>query len=190
MPAMTPLLSAADSGWDTKSTYDFCNERIGIIPCKGEGEMGGRPYRLGQIERGENEGQLLFGVNTDYWETDLQSRLDERLPGEPNSLTLCKDACRDLAFLTEICNATLADRFDNRGNAKLLWVKKEENVPNDWRDAIRYGLALGQMLIESGDIPRESVPSIVVSEERDRAPFVRTPATESASGGWIRRRTH
>lgn len=189
MPAMTPILSAADSGWDTKGTYDFCNAHKGVFACKGEGEMGGKPYRLGQIDRGENEGQLLFGVNTDYWETDLQARLDERLPGEPGSLTLCVDATRDIEFLTEICNGTLADKIDARGNAKLLWIKKDENIPNDWRDGIRYGLALGQLIVESGDLPAESSPSIAAKEAKDKSAFVRSPDSENTSGGWIRRRT-
>lgn len=190
MPPVTPILAAADSGWDTKNTYDFCNTHKQIFACKGEGEMGGKPYRLAEIERGDYEGQLLFGVNTDYWETDMQARLDERLPGEAGSLTLCADATRDIEFLSELCNATLADKVDNRGNAKLLWIKKEDNYPNDWRDAIRYGLALGQLIVESGDIPLESTPSKAVQEEKQQASFVRSPASDGASGGWIRRRTH
>lgn len=185
---MTPILSAADSGWDTKGTYDFCNGHKAIFACKGEGDMGGRPYRLGEIERGENEGQMLLGVNTDYWETDLQARLDERLPGEQGSLTLCVDAARDIDFLTDICNAVLTDKIDTRGNAKLLWIKKDDSQPNDWRDAIRYGLALGQLIVESGDIPLESTPSKAVQDERQASSFVRAPSSDGASGGWIRRR--
>jgi len=189
MPPMTPVLSAADSGWDTKGTYDFCNDHKGIFACKGEGEMGGKPYRLGEIERGDNEGQLLFGVNTDYWETDLQARLDERLPGEPGSLTLCIEASHDADFLAELCNGTLADKFDARGNAKLFWEKKDENAANDFRDAIRYGLALGQLISESGDIPLQSTPSTAAQEKREQS-FVRTPSSEGTSGGWIRRRSN
>ena len=187
---MTPLLSAADSGYDTKTTYDFCNTHKSVIPCKGEGDISGKPYRLGEIQRGENEGQLLFGVNTDYWETDLQARLDERLPGEQGALTLCVEAAHDMEFLTEICNATLADKIDHRGNAKLLWIRKDENSPNDFRDCIRYGLALGQLIVESGDIPLESTPLKAVREEKENSAFVRTPEDEGRSGGWIRRRSN
>lgn len=188
LPAMTPVLSASDSGYATKDTYDFCNSHTGILACKGEGEMGGKPYRLGELDRGDYEGQLLFGVNTDYWETDLQSRLDERLPGEPGSLTLCLEASHDMEFLTEICNGTLADKFDARGNAKLFWEKKDENAPNDFRDAIRYGLALGQLINENGGAP-DSAPSKAVQEKRGQS-FVRPPSSEGTSGGWIRRRSN
>lgn len=188
MTPMTPVLSAADSGWDTKGTYDFCNAHTGIFACKGEGEMGGKPYRLGEIERGDNEGQLLFGVNTDFWETDLQARLDERLPGEPGSFSLCIEASHDMDFLNELCNGSLADKFDARGNAKLFWQKKDENAPNDFRDAIRYGLALGQLINENGGIPDTS-PSQVIKDKREQS-FVRCPSSEGTSGGWIRRRSN
>ena len=188
MTPMTPVLSAADSGWDTKGTYDFCNAHTGIFACKGEGEMGGKPYRLGEIERGDNEGQLLLGVNTDFWETDLQARLDERLPGEQGSFSLCIEASHDMDFLNELCNGTLADKFDARGNAKLFWQKKDENAPNDFRDAIRYGLALGQLINENGGIP-DTAPSQVVKDKREQS-FVRSPSSEGTSGGWIRRRSN
>lgn len=187
LPGLSPVLSAVDSGYATKKTYDFCNTHLGILACKGEGEMAGKPFRLGEIERGDNEGQLLLGVNTDYWETDLQSKLDERLPGEPGSLTLCLEASHDIDFLTELCNATLADKFDARGNVKLFWEKKDENTPNDFRDAIRYGLALGQLIDENGGAPDIS-PSAIVQEKREQS-FVRSPSSESTSGGWVRRRT-
>lgn len=189
LPPMTPVLSAADSGWNTKDTYDFCNSHKAIFACKGVGEIGGKPYKLAEIERGEHEGQLLFGVNTDYWETDLQACLDERLPDEPGSLTLCVEASHDIEFLEELCNAVLTDKLDNRGEAKLLWEKKDENIHNDFRDAIRYGKALGQLVVESGDIPLESTPSKAVQEKREQSGFVRTPSNDGASGGWIRRRT-
>lgn len=189
LPPMTAILSAADSGWDTKATYDFCNSHKGMFACKGEGEMSGKPYRLGEVGRGDHEGQVLFGVNTDFWETDLQARLDERQPGETGSLTLCMDAARDIEFLTELCNATLADKIDARGNAKLFWQKKDENLPNDFRDAIRYGLALAQLVIESGgEIPDASPPSKHTEVDDAWGGFVRAPA-ETASGGWIRRRS-
>jgi len=155
---MMPCAAAADSGWDTKATYDFCNLHSGMLPCKGSStDMGGLPYRVNAIERGDNEGQLLFSVNTDFWETDLQSRLDDVPAGEPGSLSICAGAEGDMDFLEQLCNGVLADRVDNRGNAKLLWVKKDENVANDFRDAVRYGLALATAYAtENGGIPFRS----------------------------------
>jgi phage terminase large subunit GpA-like protein len=155
---MMPHSAGADSGWDTKATYDFCNSHNGMLPIKGAStDISGAPYRLTAVEKGDYAGQMLFSVNTDFWETDLQARLDERTPGEEGSLSLCATAERDIEFLSQLCNSTIADRIDARGNAKLLWVKKDENIANDFRDAIRYGLALAAAYVaENGGFPVRS----------------------------------
>lgn len=183
---MVPLLSAADSGWDTKTTYDFCNTHERMMPCKGSNhDLGGMPYRIGPVESGEYEGQILFTVGTDFWETDLQACVDERTPGETGSLSLCVDAARDIELLQELCNATISDRMDSRGNAKLLWIKKDENNPNDWRDAIRYGRALGHLIVASDGVPK--TPAARDAGNSTQSAFVRQPKANDDSG-WIRRR--
>ena len=147
--AMMPVAGAVDAGWDTKNSYDFCNSHPGLLACKGAGDLAGKPYRLGNVgDASDNHGQLLFHVNTDYWETDLQSRLDERLPGEPGSLSLYDGAQRDPLLLDQLCNAMLTDKRDRRGNQKQLWVKRHTGMPNDKRDVVKYGLALAAAWIE------------------------------------------
>jgi phage terminase large subunit GpA-like protein len=155
---MSPHAAGVDSGWDTKQTYDFVNAHPGLLAIKGSStDIGGLPYKLTEVDRGENKGQQLLHVNTDFWETDLQCRLDERVPFEEESLSLCLGAESDIEFLTQLCNATIADRIDSRGNAKLLWVKKEDGTPNDLRDGVRYGLALANTyLAENGGFPPRS----------------------------------
>ncbi|NBW13683.1 MAG: hypothetical protein EBR82_37360 [Caulobacteraceae bacterium] len=148
---ITPVAVMIDSGWATKDTYSFCQLHPGVIPCKGSStDLGGLPYKLVTLQDGSHnaDGQLLMHVGTDYWETDLQTRLDDRLKGEPGSLTLCREAAKDLELLEQLCNAMLKDAVDTRGNAKLLWMKKDENVPNDLRDCVRYGLCLGRAWLD------------------------------------------
>ena len=149
---LSPVAAAADSGWDTKTTYEFCNTHNGMLACKGSStDLSGLPYKLHPVESGPYEGQLLFTVGTDYWETDLQARLEDRQPGDESSLSLCAGAETDLEFLEQLCNGTIGDRVDNRGNAKLVWIKKHDNVPNDFRDATRYGLALADAWTEQNE---------------------------------------
>lgn len=146
-PGLTPVLTAVDSGWDPKTTYEFVNTHPGVIAVKGAGtDLGGLPYRNVTLDNGTvgGKGQPLTHIATDFWETNLQYRMDERLPGESGSLTLCAEAGADRKLLKELCNATLSDKLDSRGNAKMQWVKKDDG-PNDWRDAIRYGLCLGKI---------------------------------------------
>jgi len=163
---MTPVMTMVDSGWDTKDTYDFCSLHSGVVvPCKGSStDLGGLPYRVVDLRdtgnvlgtrqpRGQMPSQILMHVGTDYWETDVQTRLDDRLAGERGSLTLAAEAIRDLDLLDELCNGTLKDVVDSRGNAKVSWMKKEESRPNDFRDCVRYGLCLGRAWTEAFNVP-------------------------------------
>ena len=171
---MMPHAAAADSGWDTKKTYDFCNTHSGMLAIKGSStDLAGMPYRLAEVESGDYAGQQLLTVNTDFWETDLQARLDERIPGEADSLALCAGAESDIEFLSQLCNGTIGDKIDNRGNAKLHCQKKDDNIANDFRDAVRYGLALAHAYLDQNDgfPPRSNVwtqSKTVVNRGTDR----------------------
>lgn len=169
---LVPVAVGIDSGWNTKDTYQFCSAHPGVVPLKGAStDLGGLPFKLVTLLDGSHnaDGQLLMHVGTDYWETDLQSRLDDKLKGEPGSLTLSKESAKDPEFMAQLCNGTLKDSIDGRGNAKLLWMKKDENTPNDIRDAIRYGICLGRAWLDQNDgvIPQRmeinTRPSAVVN---------------------------
>lgn len=200
-PQMTPIFSGIDSGWDTRNTYEFVNRFPGlIVALKGsDTDLGGKAWDLrslgedGTRTRTGADGQSLLWVNTDFWETDLQHRLDMRLADERDSLTLCNEAANDRAFLEELMNGQQSDKVDRRGNPRLLWIKREENKPNDYRDAIRYGLCLGQAWLKenSGVIPPRGEPIAV-----KRQPVAVTPPSsgEQQAGfvrrggsGWVRR---
>lgn len=186
-PNVIPSISAIDSGWNTRETYDFCNSHPGILACKGSGDLSGKPFDLRDLDsKSVQEGQSLFLVNTDFWENELQHRLDQKLANEPGSLTLSLNSKRDMEFLDQLCNGMLADKVDSRGNAKLLWVKKEDSQPNDFRDAIRYGLALGRAWIEAEGLPLRHQVAVQKPLIEPPAAFVRAP-DQSSTGGWIRR---
>lgn len=174
--SMQPSAVAIDSGWNTKDTYDFCNRHPGVLALKGSaGDMKGKAFSVGNVKEGENKGQQLFEINTDFWETELQARLDSRRPGEFGSLSLAAGIDTDMHFLDQLCNAVLTDKRDRRGNAKRLWVKRYPSRPNDYRDCVRYGLALGRAWIEEcGGVPsrssiRTSEPKLIVNPG-DRRP--------------------
>ena len=159
---MAPVVGVIDSGAMTKDTYDFCNKpgREHIFPCKGSSISLGMPYKIVRLSQSKTEidGQRLVHVDTDFWETDLQNRLDNLKPGEDGSLSLCVEASHDGEFLEQMCNGCLTDAVDNRKNAKLMWIKKDENIPNDFRDQVRYGLCIAKAWIDdrAGKYPSRS----------------------------------
>lgn len=160
---LVPVVAGIDSGAFTKDTYDFVNAHPGCFALKGsDSDLQGNPYKIAQLGDSGGRvksgavGQILIHVNTDYWETDLQHRLDDKLSGqalksdisEPGSLELSAEASGDWEFIGQLLNATLTDKVDTRGNARLLWIKKDENSPNDYRDATRYGLCLAKAWLD------------------------------------------
>lgn len=180
---LTPVAVMIDSGWNTKDTYGFCSLHPGVIPCKGAStDLGGLPYKLVTLQDGAagHTRQLLMHVGTDYWETDLQTRLDDRLAGEPGSLTLCDEAAHDIEFVNQLCNGMLKDAIDSRGNAKLLWMKKEDGWPNDFRDCIRYGLCLARAWVDENG---GTMPTRMMNTRQERV-IVNTGETRPDGRPW------
>lgn len=163
---MLPAIAVIDSGFEPRPVYDFSAAHPGVWPCKGSShDLNGQPYRFVTLGLGDSKkkrmasaavaGQRLLHVATDYWESDLQQSLDERKIGDPHSLTLFDGCEHDAEFLEQLCNGMLCDKLDARNNAKLMWVKRWDSVPNDFRDALRYGLCAARFWFDSrkGHLP-------------------------------------
>lgn len=140
---------AADSGWDAPGTYAFCRDEkhVNCVPCKGGNTANENvAFKWTDLKDSgyDTEGLSLLLVSTNYTETGLQHRLDSCVPNSPNGLGVCSDAAKDMDFIAQITNAVLSDKIDARGEPVLLWVKKDEATPNDYRDALRYALTVAE----------------------------------------------
>jgi phage terminase large subunit GpA-like protein len=138
------VVTAVDSGWNATETYRFCLEHDDIIAVKGGSNQTGETYGWTDLKQSKHETQdlSLLMVNTEVTESDLQVRLDEKKADDPGALTICADAAKDDDFIEQLTNAVLTDKLDQKGESKLLWIKKEEHQPNDIRDALRYAIAV------------------------------------------------
>ena len=126
-------------------------------------------------------------INTDFWETSLQSMLEDRLANEPGSLTISRRSSIDVDFMSQLCNGTLSYKKDARGNQRLTWTKLYESQPNDFRDCVRYGMALARSWIDSEGLPVRGTTASNPVPEAEPKPFVRNPTSSQSSGGWVRR---
>lgn len=195
--AIVPHMAAVDSGDQTKATYDWCLQHPGrVLPIKGDDrDMQGRPYELSRLDgKGRTgstyKGMHLLHVNTDYWETELQARLDERPAGAPGSLSIPGELAADIDFLEDLLNGTQEHITDKRSNTRLLWVKRHDGNPNDYRDTVRYSLCLCRAWLDAhaNRLPVRLAPGLQPRPAETPAPaFVRQPQTRS-DGGWIRGR--
>lgn len=193
--AIASSYTLADSGDDTDAVYTFMAAHKGecILPCKGRDSAGGDEAFLvatlgehgekGLREAGKKHiGQVVIHVNTDFTEESLQHLLEDSVPGEPNSLSLCIEASRDMDFLEQLCNGAKQEKLNKRNVLKSLWMKMDENQPNDFRDAVRYGRTAARCLIVSrhGVEPLRQAPPAPRPVEPQGNRFERK--------NWIRRR--
>ena len=140
---------AVDSGWDAPGTYAFCRheKHENCVPCKvgnTSDESVGFKWTDLKDSGHETDGLSLLLVSTNYTETDLQHRLDSCVPCSANGLGIFSEASKDVDFIAQITNAALSDKLDSRGEPVLMWVKKDDATPNDYRDALRYSLAVAE----------------------------------------------
>lgn len=138
-----------DSGWDAPGTYRFCNhpKHPNCVPCKGGNTTDeNQSYKWTELDKSkhkeETSGLCLLLVSTNFTETGLQHRLDNCAPESVGGLGLCSEAAADMDFMSELANGALEDKLDSRGEPVLFWVKKDEALPNDFRDMLRYGITL------------------------------------------------
>lgn len=157
-PPMRALICGVDSsdGNRTKEIYRWCAAKCSasrpVLPVKGSsGDLAGKPYQLSILGRTgrarrrtaqQHTGQQLLLVNTDQWEDTLQGAL------ESGDLGACTPATKDRDLLAQLLNATYEERTDRRGRTSVLWRRRDESEPNDFRDAAKYSLCLAQYVLD------------------------------------------
>ncbi len=155
LQAAVAMLDSSD-GNRTKEIYAFARKHSRpsrpVYACKGSSnDLGGKLYRetiIGITSRARSKtaaqfkGLRLILVATDYWEETLQGMLETGLS------TACQPIVEDRDYLSDLLNATYAEKTDKRGRAVLLWQKRETDQPNDRRDAWRYALCGAQVLLD------------------------------------------
>lgn len=164
---------AVDSGWDPPGTYAFCADpsHENCVPCKGGDGTANEndSYKWTELEKSkykeETDGMSLLLVSTNFTETAFQHLLDSGTPGKPGGLGVCAEAAADVDLISELSNAVLADKLDSRGEPVLLWVKKDDSTPNDFRDMSRYGITLIEAWRDSPHFTAR-VPTRVSVEKR------------------------
>lgn len=83
-------------------------------------------------------------------------------------------------FIAQILNDAEVEKLDARNNATVGWNRINENVPNDYRDAMRYAYAAAVMLTRCGDAPqRQSAKPKSARSRPAPAHLLQRP------GGWV-----
>lgn len=156
--SLIPCFTLRDCGFKTKEVYDECQSYRGtqfkVQPCKGANtDCAGEAYEtkvIGLNEANQNartkkllvragRGLTRIRVNPYYYEPLIQEQLDDRRPGEDGALSFHAEVKGDIDFLRQICNGAESSEPSKTDPNRHLWVKRWENEPNDYRDALKYG---------------------------------------------------
>lgn len=190
-PPFRISIAGVDSGWNTLDTYRFCNEHEGWFALKGSStDLGGKLYQITELKEGSRSGatgQTLIFVATDTWEEELDDLLHNAAhkADQSGSFSLSEDAAKDFEFLDQLLNGVLGEGVNPRGEAKNQWKKKRESDPNDYRDAVRYGLCLGRAWLD--DLGGEYPPRAIAQSVNSAKPRAAVVAGESRPDGrpWL-----
>jgi phage terminase large subunit GpA-like protein len=154
--ALLPCLTLIDSAHKTEEVYKQSRawsraDRL-VIPCKGANtDMAGEPYQKVTIGDGTKRGSRIqrrqalkfsgvvrIRVNAFYYEPIIERWLASRSPDTAGSLGVPAELAHDADFMREICNAAMSDEPSKMDPDRLLWVKRWESEPNDFRDCLKY----------------------------------------------------
>lgn len=155
-PSLMPCLTLIDSGDGRKTdeVYQKCREwsrpdRL-VIPCKGDNTDSGASYKkvvvLPEQHKSRTlkrqslraQGAVLIRVNSFWHEPIINRWLNDRKPGEFDSLSIPGELCDDIEFMRELCNGVQSDNPSKMNPDRLLWVKRWESEANDFRDCLKY----------------------------------------------------
>ncbi|MBL9084197.1 MAG: phage terminase large subunit family protein [Planctomycetales bacterium] len=130
-------------------------------------------------------GSELFFVCSYHTQPVVDAMLYKNKPEDRGGLQLFKvDNDAEHEFLIEqLMNDQETEALDRNNNTKLTWNKIDPEIPNDWRDCLRYAIAACTHQVRRGEIPlRETTKS---DEQEPRRPEPARGGT-GAGGGFSR----
>lgn len=183
-------LSLIDRGFEPKTVDDFCvrakKKGIPVMACRGSSQAMQSTYskrKLGKDSATPGMPYIMIdGTSTQDW---LNLQLHVLVPPAPSSTTLF-DATEveHQDFLEQVLNEAPLEEKDKYGRVKRVWVRPNEDIPNDYRDCKRYS-AVGMLVVTRGRIIR--APAKPEDRPPEKAPKAPSPADQmlqSRPGGW------
>lgn len=205
-PAALVARTLIDSGEGRRQDeiFDLCealNEPRGrnVWPSKGStGNLaGGKLYKESDFEdldarrkdhsaRAMVEGFKFVTVNTPFYQSWIHSALHYRTPGTPKSLALPIEARTDEDFLKQLVNEKPEDMRAKTGHSSVQFVVVDEQIPCDFRDALRYARCAADSFIRGAWMRLGTARRIVVDNQSATAKPRRQDPGPPSSQGFVR----
>ena len=173
-------MTLIDSGFRPKDVHalvkELSQEKIPVYACKGSSLPLSTWYTKKKTEkRSANPNKTLIWVDPNHTEEWVDERLYSLTPEDLGGLSLFNESIGDHQdFLEQLLNMHLNARIDSRKEVKELWERIDENVPNDYRDCLRYALIAMMVKLRGRPVPaRKRQENKVLTPEPEKNRFIR-----------------
>ncbi|MDQ3288931.1 MAG: phage terminase large subunit family protein [Pseudomonadota bacterium] len=135
-----------DFGFRPRDVHRFIERAkqrgITIIPCRGSRSSLGALYKRQKLGKNTSKpGAKYIEVDTISTQDQIDSQLHDIVPGSPGGTTLFRAALEEQRdFLDQLLNDAPVGKLDDRNEIRESWQRIDDQTPNDYRDAKRYGI--------------------------------------------------
>ena len=137
------VAGAIDSGFNTRSVYDFCRRNPWCVPIKGNARLSA-PWVITDADPKaqygkSSRGVVLYSLSHGYWQDELHRSIEIR-GGVNGSLSIPYDVSK--RYLQHL-NSEVKKRIETKNGVEYRWEKPHLHARNDLRDATVYSIFAG-----------------------------------------------
>ena len=140
-----------DTGYKASEIYQLGQKNKRILPARGSSTALAGYYQRKQLGKGSSHaGVKVVWIDSDTTQDWVDRALFVVERGQPNSLSLfAGPATEHEAFCQQLLNEQMTYATDSSNHSKGRWERIDEHMPNDYRDALRYGFVGGLIALKS-----------------------------------------
>ena len=158
-PPLKIAFSLFDSGYRPKGIHEFCIKAKGlgvsIAASKGSNTSLQCDFKATMLGEGTSApDQPHFMVDTIRTQLWIEHQLERKSKEDPDGYSLFAGSLLEHQdFLTQLLNDAAIHDLDTSNNVREKWERRDENIPNDFRDCRRYAYIAMLAHTRGGAIP-------------------------------------
>ena len=152
-------MTLIDSGFRPKDVHALvaalAKRKVTAYACKGPSQPLSSWYEKRKNGKtSANPNKITVWVDIYHSEDWVDERLHVLTPNDEGGLGLFAGSIGEHQdFLEQLLNMHLAVDLDSHKNEKEIWERIDDNVPNDYRDCLRYALAAMLLRLRGKAVP-------------------------------------
>lgn len=178
--SLKPAMVLLDSGFKPKDAHALVAKLNGMgitaYACRGPSTPLSSWYEKKKTgKKSANPNKTIVWVDINHTEDWVDGRLYSLTPQDEGGMSLFHAPIGEHQDLLEqLLNMFLNAHIDSHKGVKEIWERIDENVPNDYRDCLRYALVAMLLYLRGQRVPQRGQP-VQQQRRRPAQPRVRTP---------------